>query len=397
MQQQQSFRPYQMCSRCILDTNDYPEIKFDARGVCEVCLLYDDLYRRTVYSDFEGFRKLEALLNNIRNLHPDGEYDCAIALSGGVDSTYLTYKAKEWGLKPLVVHIDNGWNSELAVKNIETVLKRLNLELYTIVLNWNQLRDLQLAFFRSGIIDLDIPSEVAATAALFRAARRFGLKYILSGHNTVTEGILPPNFTSPYKYDTIAIRAINRRFGKGSISDLPMIGFFRFFFYTRILGIKFENPLNYIDYNKSCVKKFIMENLGWRDYGYKHYENIFTRFYQGYILPTKYHVDKRKSHFSTLICSGQMKREDALEEMKRPIYPTEDLLRADKQLFISKLGISEKEFEEIMKQPVRQHSDYPSYYRYYLALRPLWRVLKKLKFAAKPPKSASQQWIAEFQ
>lgn len=375
---------YRVCTRCILNTNDYKEITFDKNGVCSICRLYDDLHKRTVLQDFDGYRALQALLSKISNSRSASEYNCAIALSGGVDSTFLACKVKEWGLRPLVVHIDNGWNSELAVRNIETVLRKLDLELYTIVLNWNQLRDLQLAFFRSGIIDLDIPSEVAATAALFKAAKKFNLKYIMTGHNTVTEGVLPPNFTSPYKYDTIAIRAINRRFGKGSIKDLQMVGFFRLFYNTRILGIKFESPLNYIDYDKNKVKQFIIENLGWRDYGYKHYENIFTRFYQGYILPEKYHIDKRKSHLSTLICSGQIKREEALVEMSRAIYPNEDLLRSDKQLFISKLGISEIEFDDIMKQPAKQHSDYPSYYKYYLALRPFWRIYKRLKFAIKP-------------
>jgi len=364
-----------MCSRCILDTEDYPNIIFDKNGVCDVCHNYDDLYKRTVFTGSEGQRKLDELLSQIRKAAPKGDYNCAVALSGGVDSTYVTYKAKEWGLKPLVVHVDNGWNSELAVKNIETVLKKLDLPLYTYVLNWNQLKDLQLAFFRSGIIDLDIPFEVPATAALFSVAKKFKLKFILTGHNTVTEGILPPNFTAPFKYDTVAIKAIHKKFGTIPIPDLPMIGFFRLMFFTRVQGIQLASPLNFIDYNKAAVKKMMMDKLGWRDYGYKHYETIFTRLYQGYILPTKYHIDKRKSHLSTLIYSNQMSRAEALEEMKKPPYPSIDLLESDKRLFISKLELTECEFDKIMESPVKQHSDYPSYYKYYLMLRPYWRIL----------------------
>ncbi len=277
-------RPYRICSRCILDTNDYAEITFNDCGVCNVCNTFDDLKERTVFAGEEGKKKLNHLIHSIRASAKGKEYDCVLAVSGGADSSYLAWKCKEWGLKPLALHVDNGWNTELAVKNIENTVNKLGFDLFTFVIDWKELCDLQVAYLKSSVVDLDIPSENALLGAFFQTARKFKVKYILTGHNTVTEGWLPPSFTSQYKLDTMNLRDIQKKFGTLQLRKYPSIGFFRHFLYKRLMKIQMVNPLNYIEYNKSDVKQVLVDQLQWRDYGGKHFENVFTRFYQGYIL-----------------------------------------------------------------------------------------------------------------
>ncbi|MCY7411243.1 MAG: N-acetyl sugar amidotransferase [Chitinophagales bacterium] len=370
-------RPFQICSRCILDTKDYPEIIFDEQGVCNICHTFDDLKRRTVFSGEEGKLKLELLQAELQNSRKNNIYDCVLAVSGGADSLYLAHLCKAWGLNPIVLHIDNGWNSELSVKNIENVIRHLGFDLYTYVIDWQELRDLQLAYFKAGVVDLDIPSENALMAAFYLTAKKFKVKHILTGHNTMTEGWLPPNFVSQYKLDTRNLRAIQKQFGTIKLKKYPSIGFVRHFYNSRIKGIKFINPLNLIDYRKEEAKKLLEKDYGWRDYGSKHFENIFTRFYQGYILPVKFGVDKRKSHYSTLICSGQMKREEALELVKHPPYHDQQLMEEDQRFLLKKLGMSEDDFAVFMKQPIRSHDDFPSYLHLYRSLRPVIKLVRK--------------------
>ena len=369
-------RTYQICTKCILDTNDYPDMHFDASGVCEICNIYDDLARRTIVKGDAGQQKLNQLIADIKAAGKGNEYDCIVGISGGVDSTYVAWLSKEWGLRPLVMHIDNGWNSELAVMNIENIVKKLGYDLYTYVINWNQMKDLQLAFMKASVVDIDLPFDNTFMAVLYQLADRHNIKYILSGHNTETEGYLPPNWVHN-KLDTMNLRDIHKRFGTESIKGFPMIGMLRMWYYKKVKKVKMATPLDYINYNKEKVKKFIIEELEWRDYGGKHYENIFTRFYQGYILPEKFKINKRKSHLSTLVCSGQITREEALEEDKKPIYDA-SLLKIDKEFFLKKFRLSEQEFERIMALPVKQHTDYKSYMNVYKKLRPYYRFLKRL-------------------
>lgn len=371
---------YQACSRCILDTNDYPAITFDEKGVCSVCHIYDDMARRTVKRGQEAEKTLQDMLSEIKSWGKNKEYDCLIGVSGGVDSTYLSYKAKEWGLRPLILHVDNGWNTELSVMNIENLVKKLGFDLFTYVIDWNEIKDLQLAYMKASVLDIDVPTDNAYAAAVFKIANDKGIKYILTGHNTVTEGWLPPTFTH-FKYDIINMKAIHKRFGKVPLKTFPYLGVTRGWYLMKIKGLKTYSPLNWIDYDKNAVKKFIQEELGWRDYGGKHYENIFTRFYQGYILFKKFGVDKRKSHLSTLICSGQITREEALAEVKKNPYPSEELLQEDREYLIKKLGLTNEEFEAIMALPVKAHTDYPSILNWYDRLRPYVRAVKKVKKA----------------
>jgi N-acetyl sugar amidotransferase len=369
---------YQVCSRCILDTNDYPAITFDDNGVCSVCHIYDDLARKTVKRGDSASRAIDAMLLEIKSKGKKNEYDCLIGVSGGVDSTYLAWKAKEWGLRPLILHVDNGWNTELSVMNIENLVKKLGFDLFTYVIDWNEIRDLQLSYMKASVLDIDIPTDNAYAAAIFKIANEKNIKYIITGHNTVTEGWLPPTFTH-FKYDIINMKAIHKKFGSVPLKTFPYLGVTKGWYYMKIKGLKTYSPLNWIDYDKGAVKKFIQEELGWRDYGGKHYENIFTRFYQGYILYKKFGVDKRKSHMSTLICSGQITREEALEEIKKNPYPSEELLQEDREYLIKKLGINEAEFERLMALPVKQHTDYPSILHWYDRLRPYVRAARKVK------------------
>lgn len=365
------------CSRCILSDTDYPDIKFNSLGVCSICQVYDEIAAKEIKTGVNGDASISKMLDDIKTWGKGKEYDCLIGVSGGVDSTYLVCKAKEWGLRPLIVHVDNGWNTELAVSNIKGIISKLGFDLYTFVIDWEEMRDLQLAFFRASVVDMDLPTDNAYVAAVFKVARERKIKYVLSGHNVVTEGWLPPNFTH-FKYDIINMKAIHKRFGTIPLRTFPMLGVLKGWYLFNVVGIKVYSPLNYIEYNKKEVKQLIQSELGWRDYGGKHFENIFTRFYQGYILCKKFGVDKRKSHLSTLICSGQLSREAALQEIEKSAYPSQELFEKDREFFIKKLGITAAEFERLMAEPAKSHLDYPSFMHWYKRLRPLGRIVKKL-------------------
>ena len=362
---------YQCCTKCIYDNVVYPEIKFDDQGICEICHIYEDLQAKTVFKNKEGLEKLNSLLANIKKDGQGKQYDCIIGVSGGVDSSYLAYLSKEWGLKPLILHVDNGWNSELATKNIENILKVLNYDLYTHVIDWEEMRDMQLAFFKASVVDIDLPFDNAFMAILYDIAKKYKIKYILSGHNTVTEGWMPPNFTH-YKLDAINLKAIHKKFGTLKLKKFPIIGPIKLWISNKLYKVQFESPLDLIEYNKAEVKDILINKLGWRDYGGKHYENIFTKFYQGYILPEKFKVDKRKAHLSTLVCSGQITREQALEEIKLPAYKLDEL-ENDKEFFAKKMELSMDQFNSIMAEPIKRHTDFPSYINVINKLRKIKR------------------------
>ncbi len=367
---------YQVCTRCILDNIDYPEIYFDDAGVCNICNFYDEIAAKHILSDDKKEKALHKLVLNIKEAGANHEYDCVLGLSGGVDSSYVAYKTKTLGLRPLVVHLDNGWNSELAVKNIENIVRKLGFDLYTHVINWNEFRDLQLSYFKASVVDIEALTDHAINAILYKTASERGIKYILSGENLVTEGRMPPNWVH-LKNDLVNIKDIHKKFGKIPIKTFPTLGELKSFYYKRIKGIKTIPLLDYIDFNKNKAKQIIIHELEWRDYGGKHYESVFTRFYQSYILPVKFHADKRKSHYSTLICSGQLTRSEALELIKLPIYDNTKL-KEDKEFVIKKLGLSESEFDTMMKQPIRKHTDFKSIVFYYNIFISLKKFAKKL-------------------
>jgi N-acetyl sugar amidotransferase len=354
-------QPYRQCVRCVMDTTD-AEIGFDAAGVCNHCHAYDARARHELVPEARRADALAAIVDRIRKAGRGGDYDCIVGVSGGVDSTYTTYVASKLGLRPLAVHLDNGWNSEQAVRNIERTLAALKIDLYTHVLDWEEFRDLQVAFLRASTPDGEIPTDHAIAALLYRTAVRQGVRYIIDGRNLATEGILPPSWSrghGDWKY----IRSVHARFGTRRLRRFPHFGIGELAYYTLVRRLKTVSPLNYVSYVKADVMHLIRTELGWEYYGGKHYESVYTRFFQGYILPEKFGIDKRKAHLSTLICSGQITRARALEELTAPVYPA-GLLEQDKRFALKKLELSESDFAVIMAAPPRTFWDYPSYRRH---------------------------------
>ena len=336
-----------------------PDITFDEEGVCSHCRRFENVIQPRWHPDVSGEPMLEALVNTIKEAGKNHEYDCVIGMSGGVDSSYLAYKAKELGLRPLAVHVDAGWNSELAVKNIENIVKALDIDLHTHVVDWEEVRDLQQAFFRAGVANLDIPQDHAFVAAVFHYASAQGIKYILNGSNFATESILPTAW-GHNALDLRHIKAIHKRFGKKKLRTYPTINFFTYYlYYPFVKKLRVVCPLNYMYYDKADAMKLLEEKLGWTYYGGKHYESRFTKFFQAHYLPEKFGYDKRKAHLSSLIVTGQMTRDDAMAEMNKPLYDSVEL-EEDRRFVIKKLGLNQKEFDEIMAQPCRSYRDYPS-------------------------------------
>lgn len=343
-----------------MDTSD-PKIVFDAKGVCNHCHAFDAEALPVIQraKSAEGVKHLETLVKSIKERSGGGEYDCIIGISGGVDSTYVAWKVKELGLRPLAVHFDSGWNSELAVSNIENVVKRLDIDLYTFVVDWEEMADLQRSFFRAGLANCDIPTDHGFLAVLYRMAVKHGIKTFISGGNVATEFILP----SAWGYnagDLTHLRAVHKRFGTVALRQYPTLGFFgRYFWYPFVRRVKEVRILNYMPYDKNEAKALISRELGWRDYGGKHYESVFTRFFQAYYLPRKFGFDKRLAHYSSLIVSGQMSREAALEAMTQPAAPA-IMLETDKEFVCKKIGLPLEEFEALMVAPPHIYSEFAS-------------------------------------
>ena len=355
----QPSRPFQRCVRCVMDTSD-PDIVFDAVGICSHCTRYDSLFRETVEAAARGDREasFRAIADTIRERGTKREYDCIIGVSGGVDSTYLLLKAVEYGLRPLAAHFDSGWNSELAVNNIERATSTLGIDLKTDVVDWKEMRDLQLAFFRAGVTNCDIPTDHAFPAVALQNATKFGVKYILSGSNLATESILPSAW-GHNAADKRYLKAIHRRHGQVKLKTYPTLGLLKKEIWYRYLrGVHTVKPLNYLPYNKEEAKLEIADKLGWRDYGGKHHESVFTRYFQGHYLPRRFGFDKRLAHHSSLILSGQMSREDALRDIATQPPYDENEQRSDGRFVAKKLGISESELDALIDAPVDKIANY---------------------------------------
>jgi N-acetyl sugar amidotransferase len=377
-------RPYTQCTRCLLDTLDDARIQFDDSGVCGYCHRYKRLETQRLFLDQDREQELQKILDQVKASKGRSKHDCLLGVSGGVDSTYVAIKLKELGLNPLLVHVDNGWNSELSVMNIQSIMDKLQLDLHTYVIDWEEFRDIQLGFLRASVIDIELVTDHAIVACLYNLAAKLGIKHIISGDNFATEGIMPRGWTHE-KSDLLNIRYIAEHFGHRRLRTYPRLGYWRRQYLVLVKGIKVVPLLNYLHYNKAEAKAEITRVLGWKDYGTKHGESIFTRFYQHYILPRKFKADKRKAHLSALICSGQMSRTEALAELDKPLYEEREL-QTDLAFVTKKLGLTSDEFEAIMSAPVHQHTDYPSYVTKHLKreaeLRARWRpVLSFIKRA----------------
>lgn len=351
---------YQICTRCVMDTTD-PDIQFNDAGVCSHCQSFDTRFRSTLEKAQRG-ELIPVLDQVVEQMKQDGKgraYDCVMGLSGGVDSSYVAIIAKKYNLRILAVHCDSGWNSELAVNNIENIVRRLNLDLVTEVIDWEEMRDLQLSFFKAGLANCDIPQDHAFLAVLYKAAAKHRVRYILSGSNLSTESILP--WAWGYNAaDLTHLKAVHKRFGTHRLKRYPTLSIFkRYFLYPFVYRIGLVRVLNHVPYIKADAKKRITDELGWRDYGGKHYESIFTKFFQSYYLPVKFGFDKRRAHISSLIVSHQMTRDAALEELKKLPYD-ESTITSDKEFIAKKLGISLVELDRILNEPPHSYKDYPN-------------------------------------
>jgi N-acetyl sugar amidotransferase len=373
-------RPYQQCTISVLDTCDDPAIEFDDQGRSHYDHEYLAAERDRVFTGAEGELRLAEMVRRIKADGRGKPYDCILGVSGGVDSSYLALLAKQHGLRVLAVHFDNGWNSELAVMNIEGIISRLGFDLHTLVVDWAEFRDLQRAYLKASVVDVEALTDHAIIATMHRLAAKYGVSHIIGGNNVVTEQVLPPHWVFN-KTDHRNIKAIHARYGERPLHTYPLMDW-RLKTYGRIVHrLTYHAPLNLVPYNKDEVKRVIERELAWRDYGGKHHESIFTRFYQGYILPRKFGIDKRKAHLSNLIFSGQMTRNEALSELKNPHYEPEQA--AQDLIFVrKKLGLSHEEFEHIMSSPRREHREFDherSIFERMPILKPFRGVLRSAK------------------
>jgi len=366
-----------------MDTSD-PLITFDENGVCNHYHNYFLDEAKHVLPEEKAKAELARIAERVRRLGESRPYDCVLGLSGGVDSTYLCLLAKELNLRPLVVHFDNGWNSELAVNNIENTVKRLGFDLYTYVCDWPEFRDLQRSYFKANVVDIEVLTDHGFMAALYQQARKHKIKFVLGGMNVVTESILPSHWVYA-KSDLENLKSIQQTFGTiptNKLKSYPMLSPLKRRFLDWSLGIEVTTPLNLVDYRYDDVKSRIIDELDWRDYGGKHYESVFTRFYQGYILPNKFKFDKRRAHLSTLVCSNQMTRDEALQQISTPGYD-EQQCSIDRTFVLKKLGFSEQEFDDYIAAPRVEHAEYGTQRSFYETfpvfkpIRPLVRAIRR--------------------
>ena len=351
---------YAMCTSCVMDTTD-TDISFDDNCVCDHCYTFNTVTIPNWHIGPEGDKELNALLKKIKLEGRGKDFDCIIGMSGGIDSSYLTYLAKEqFGLRPLVFHVDAGWNSQEAVNNIEKLVDGLGLDLYTEVIDWEEMRDLQLSFFKSGVSHIDAPQDNAFFATMYKFAEQHKVKYILTGANLSTEGIRNPVQWMYYQSDSRQIRDIHRKFGARPLVNYPLTSIFRHKIYLPyIKGIKTIRPLNYVPYIKQDAMHFLIDRFGWQPYPQKHFESRFTRFYESYWLPKRFGYDVRRVQFSSLILTGQITRVEALEKLMQSPFD-ESTIAYDLEYVANKLGISADELNSYMDLPKRTYRDYKS-------------------------------------
>lgn len=365
---------YQVCTHCLMDTTD-PLIKFDAHGVCSYCHEFHNVKAKQWYPNDTGRKKLSEVVRSLKARGRGKEYDAILGLSGGIDSSYLALMSKEWGLRLLVMHVDAGWNSEASVSNIEKLVNYCGYELFTHVVDWNEMRDLQLAYLKAGVSNQDVPQDHAYFAALYRFAVKNGVTSILSGGNLATEGIAPDWMFDPL--DVANLNAIYRAYGGGKLRRFPRVGFLqRYLWYPVVHRLRVIRPLNYINYRKEVALQELKQKVGWTDYGRKHGESHFTKFYQNYYLP-KHGYDKRRPHLSSLIVSGQMSRDAALQILSEDLYPADELEK-DLNYVSSKLGISRSELDRFIDQPMRDHREFSNQEFVYSVMKRLQKITQRL-------------------
>jgi N-acetyl sugar amidotransferase len=352
-------RRYQVCARCVMDTSA-AEIRFDEAGVCNFCTDFLAAYHTAAVDEHAQLRAREAFHDRVRANGQGKPYDCIVGLSGGVDSSYALHLAVQHGMRPLAVHLDNGWNSEFAQNNIANLVRRLKVDLHTHVIDWPENRDMQRALIKAGVIDVEMIMDNAQAATNYRQAAKYGLKDILSGTNTSTEGMGVSANWAHYKFDKKNIRAIQARFGTMKIRTHPLMSTLDWLYFQYVRNIVWHKYLDYFTYVKAGAVEILVKEYGYVPYRYKHGESVFTKFYQNYILPLKFGVDKRRPHYSNAICTGQMTREAALAELAHNAYIESPEAADDKKYVMKKLGMTEEEFDAYVVSPPTSHDTFAS-------------------------------------
>lgn len=367
---------YRVCTRCVMDTSD-PEIQFNEQGVCNHCQKFDAVTSKTWHPNEFGKQELATVFRQLKEDGKNHEYDCIIGLSGGVDSSYLALILKDYGLRPLVVHVDAGWNSELAVHNIERVVKHCGYDLHTHVMDWKEIKDIQLAYLKAGVANQDVVQDHAFFSSLYHYAVKNNIKYVISGGNIATESVFPDSWHHS-AMDARNLKAIHKRFGTQKLKNYKTISFFDYYFYYPFIkGMKVIRPLNFMPYNKADALETLKSEVGYKDYGRKHGESRFTKFFQNYYLPQKFSIDKRRPHLSSQILSAELTREQSLLALQQPLYE-ESELREDKVYIAKKLGLTLEQLEALISSPGHSYSEYPNWDSKYNFMRSVKFFINKV-------------------
>lgn len=364
----------QICTRCIMDTN-VPEICFDREGVCQFCKMHDEMSKLYPVGA-EGEEKLQKLVAEIKSAGKKNKYDCICGVSGGRDSTWTLYTVVKLGLRPLAVHFDNGWNSEVAVRNIKNATEILGVDLETVIADWEEFRELQLSFLKASVPDVEIPTDVAIHSVLHKVAAKENIKYVLNGHSFRTEGIAPRGWTY---MDGRYIEGVHRKFSSVPLRDFHNFGIKELLFYSFVKRIKVIPILNYLPYNQKEVSRQLEKELGWQYYGGHHHESTYTEFIQSYLLPKKFNIDKRKNELSALIRSGQITREEGLDEISIPYKYKIDLI----EYILTKFNLNYEQWEKIYNELPRSFFNYPTYFPLIKAFKWPLMVMAKINLLPK--------------
>lgn len=360
-----NFNQIKKCKNCLMDsTASNFKIEDDKCNFCNQFL-----------NEKKKFLKSGDLAKLIKEIKKNGKkYDCIVGLSGGIDSAYTLVKVKELGLNPLAVHMDNGWNSELSQNNIQNLISKLKVDFETYIIDWEEFKDLMISFLSANVVDIELLTDQAMFSINYKYARKYNIKHILAGTNFTSEGIKMPTNWNWFKYDKKNIKSIHKKFGKKKIKTFPYFGTNDFILNHFIRGIKWYSFLDYIDYNKILATKILQQEYDFKPYQYKHGESIFTRFYQNYILPEKFNIDKRKPHLSALIISNQLTRDEAKKQLDKPLYD-DDLLKNDKNYFIKKMGWTMDDLNSYIKAKPNLHNNYPSEFNYWKKLTKFYKKI----------------------
>lgn len=341
-----------------MDTSD-PDIEFDEHGNCNHCSDYLTRISQQTYNPEVSPNQWQNIVNKIKKVGKNRDYDCIVGISGGVDSCFTAHLCREHGLRPLLLHMDNGWDTDLAVRNVNTMVEKLGFDYLSYVIDWQEFREIQLAFLKSSIVDLEMPTDIAIPAAIYKTAAKHNIKYILSGGNYTGEGILPLQMGYHVYKDMKLYKYIVKKYSSVPLKKVPNVGILQEFYYKIIKNIKTLYPLNYIPFNKDEARQFLINTYNWQDYGGKHHESKITAFWQSYVMPVKYNMDYRRTTYASQICCNQISRDIALEKLKKKPY-NDAIIESDKAYIAKKFGITDEQLEGYLKLPPKTYIDFPN-------------------------------------